>query len=240
MTQPFRQAVSRYRSPLLPELLVQYEADRILIHSNAVHDVLSNAPCNGGWARANRFVNWKVPLSYDCTDPESMMLTELEKWGYDRAATVGLQTAAHLTHASFAEEAGDEFKLLACATAGTGNAARAGLARETFSAYEPGTVNIIVLIDGKMTPSAMVNAVISATEAKSAAFADLQIKDCRHDRIATGTSTDAALIAASQSSAYGPVHRYAGAATTIGNAIGRLVYDTVHEAVRTQGEARFG
>jgi adenosylcobinamide amidohydrolase len=237
MSQPFRDtAVTIYHSPLWPELRIQHAREHILVHSEIPYEVLSNAPYNGGFSRGNHFVNWKVPRSYDCSDPAAMMADELKTWGYPIQSAIGLQTAAHLTHASFAEEIGDEFKLLVCASAGTGNAARAGLVRETFSAYTPGTVNIMILVEGRMTPSAMVNAVISATEAKSAALDDLRIKDYSYDRIATGTTTDTVLVAVSQSDSYIPIHRYAGAATTIGNAIGRLVYTAVHEAVRTQGE----
>jgi len=239
MVQPFRGGGStRYQSSMWPELDIRFATDHVSIATGAIsYQTLSNAPYRGGWGSGSRFINWKVPLSYDCSDPSSMMRAELSQWSYDPATVVGLQTAAHITHMSFAEETGDEFKLLVCSSAGTGNAARAGLHRETFSAYTPGTINIMILIDGKMTYEAMVNAVISATEAKSAALADLEVRDRSHDRVATGTSTDAVLVAVSQSDRYAYTHRYAGAATTIGNAIGRLVYETVHEAVRTQGEA---
>jgi len=236
MTQPFRGNASSFCSPLWPELEIRYEPDHVFIQCGQTYQTISNAPYRGGPGSGDLFVNWKVPLDYDCTDPVAMMREALVKWGYDPETAIGLQTAAHITHTSFAEETGDEFKLLVCASAGTGNSARAGLERETFSAYVPGTVNIMVLIDGRLTDSAMVNAIISATEAKSAAFADLDIRDRSYGCVATGTSTDAVLVAVSQSESYRHVHRYAGAATTIGNAIGRLVYAAVHEAVRTQGE----
>ncbi|WP_256757024.1 adenosylcobinamide amidohydrolase [Cohnella sp. WQ 127256] len=238
MTQPFRGAETIYQADLWPELIIQYSEDHVLIQSDEIYEVLSNAPFNGGLSSGNRFVNWKVPINYDCTDPVSMMQAELKKWGYHSASAIGLQTAAHITHTSFYEENGDEFKILVCASAGTGNAVRGGLERETFSAYMPGTVNIMIVIDGRMTSSAMVNAVISATEAKSSAFEALNIRDHSHGCIATGTSTDAVLVAVSQSASYEHTHRYAGAATTIGNAISRLVYEAVHEAIRTQGEPR--
>ncbi|MFC4301861.1 adenosylcobinamide amidohydrolase [Cohnella boryungensis] len=237
MTQPFRGGAPQYRSPLWPELLIEYKKDHIRISGDRSYHTVSNAPYRGGAGSGSHFVNWKVPLDYDCSDPAAMMLEALRGWGYEPSTAVGLQTAAHITHSSFKEEAGDAYKLLVCASAGTGNAARAGLARETFPAYEPGTVNLLILIDGAMTESAMVNAVISATEAKSAAFADLRVPDRSHEAVATGTTTDAVLIAVSQSDVYAAApHRYAGAATTIGNAIGRLVYEAVYEAVSTAKE----
>ncbi|WP_236013164.1 adenosylcobinamide amidohydrolase [Paenibacillus glycanilyticus] len=45
------------------------------------------------------------------------------------------------------------------------------------------------------------------------------------------------MVGVSGNPAYQAVHAYAGAATTIGNAIGRLVYETVQEACRTQHES---
>lgn len=184
---------------------------------------------------ARFFVNGKVPLDYRCHQPEGMMGVQIEQWGYPRQETVGLLTAAKLTHASFFAEEGDQFRLLVCATAGTGNAARAGRRRDTFPAYQAGTINIFVLIDGKLTPSAMVNGVMTATEAKCAALQDLEIAD-RYGGVATGTTSDAIVVAASQSERYHGIHAFAGTATTIGNAIGRLVYQAVYEAVATQSE----
>ncbi|MFC4596648.1 adenosylcobinamide amidohydrolase [Cohnella hongkongensis] len=236
MTQPFRGGADSYSSPLWPELRIGFRQDHLSVECGRIYQTLSNAPYRGGPGSGERFVNWKVPLDYDCSDPSEMMRQALIRWGYDPASTIGLQTAANIAHTSIVEEAGDECRLLVCASVGTGNAARAGVARETFPAYAPGTVNLVLLIDGRMTESAMVNAVISATEAKSAAFADLDVRDRSCGRVATGTSTDAVLVAVSQSERYRRIHRYAGAATTIGNALGRLVYAAVREAASSQGE----
>jgi adenosylcobinamide amidohydrolase len=161
---------------------------------------------------------------------------QCELWGFDPESTVGFMTAAKLTHASVIESAGDCFKLFCCTTAGTRNAARAGLSRETYSAYSPGTINTILLVEGAMTEAAMVNAVITATEAKAAALSELGIREQANGELATGTSTDAIAIGASQDASRGAVHAYAGAATTIGCAIGEAVYLSVLESVRTQHE----
>jgi adenosylcobinamide amidohydrolase len=81
----------------------------------------------------------------------------------------------------------------------------------------------------------MVNGIITATEAKAAALQDLGIRDEDGD-LATGTTTDAIVLGVSQSQQYPRPHLFAGAATTIGNGIGRLVYDAVYTAVSTQGK----
>jgi adenosylcobinamide amidohydrolase len=198
--------------------------------------VLSSAVHPGGFSYADKIMNWKVPLTYQCGDPARDIVRQCGRWGCDPQHTIGLITAAKLSHASVTELEGDRFKLLCCSTVGTRNAARAGLARSTFSAYTPGTINTIILIDGQMTEAAMVNAVITATEAKTAALQQLGIVEKASGQSATGTTTDAIVIGVTQHAHWNAVHAYAGAATTIGCAVGEAVYATVHEATRTQQE----
>lgn len=236
MAQPFRTGGSEFHSSVCRGVSIRLEKDHIIMQSEETVNVLSSAVYGGGPAHANSFVNWKVPLSYYCSDPVQDLGKMLERWGYSPASSVGLITAAQLTHASIIEADGDCFSILCCTTAGTGNAARAGLPRPLYAAYSIGTINSFLFIDGRMTPSAMVNAVIAATEAKTAALQDLGIMDPLHGREATGTTTDSVVIAVSQTTRYNEVHAYAGASTTIGDAICKLVYETVYESVRTQKE----
>ncbi|MGO4544000.1 adenosylcobinamide amidohydrolase [Paenibacillus sp. 2TAB23] len=235
MAQPFRQG-SHYGSKLLNGVDIRLLEDRMEICSSVSWHVLSSAILPGGFSFASRIVNWKVPLDYIGVDPVQDMMDQLVIWGSEPASTVGLITAAKLTHASVTEIAGDRFNLLCCTTVGTRNAARAGTRRDTFSAYAPGTINTVLLIDGQMTESAMVNAIITATEAKAAAMQQLGIIEHASGQIATGTTTDAVVIGVSQRLDWNAVHAYAGAATTIGCSIGEAVYRTVVEATRTQHE----
>ncbi|MCK9918341.1 adenosylcobinamide amidohydrolase, partial [Microbacteriaceae bacterium K1510] len=131
-----------------------------------------------------------------------------------------------------AEVNGDAFRMICCTTAGTSNSARAGHVSKTFSAYQCGTINTFLLIDGRTLPAAMVNALITATEAKAAALQDLHLR-ARDGGTATGTTSDSFVLAVSQQS-FSEVHAFAGTATTIGDAAARLVYQTVYEAVSTQ------
>ncbi|MCR2805531.1 adenosylcobinamide amidohydrolase [Paenibacillus soyae] len=235
MTQPFR-AGTDYRSTLFPELNLELNENRIELRLPRAFHTLSSAILPGGFGLADGFVNWKVPLDYRCGDPITDLKRQCGLWGFDPERTVGFMTAAKLTHASVAETEGDCFKLICCTTSGTRNAARAGMTRTTYSAYAPGTINTILLIDGAMTEAAMVNAVITATEAKAAALADLGVREQSSGLLATGTTTDALAVGVSQDGAAGAIHAYAGAATTIGCAIGEAVYQTVLESVRAQHE----
>ncbi len=70
---------------------------------------------------------------------------------------------------------------------------------------------------------------MTATEAKAQALRELDIKDSRTDTIATGTSTDSMLIAATQ---HGETLPYAGTATELGQLIGKSVFTETKKAIR--------
>ncbi|RIX51699.1 hypothetical protein D3P08_14850 [Paenibacillus nanensis] len=235
MAQPFRKG-SSYQSELWQGLELRLMEDRIAMKAPGELYTLSSAVLSGGFSRSSVFVNWKVPLHYDCSDPVSDLLRQCRIWGYNPSETVGLITAAKLTHASVIEKDGDKFRLICCTTAGTRNAAKAGSPRTTFSAYTAGTINTMLVIEGAMTMSAMVNAVMTATEAKAAALWELGIRDSGSGELATGTTSDAIVIGVSQTPIQGAVHAYAGTATTIGCAIGEAVYESVLESAGTQQE----
>lgn len=241
MTQPYRDAqrITTYASACWPGLEFRYDPSQYHIRMAAPLPLatISSAPYAGGQTLADHIVNVYVHKDYNHEDPIQHLQSEIVAWGYPLPSTIGLLTAAKLTHASIAEAEGDEARIVVCTTAGTSNAARAGRARPTFAAYEAGTINTIVAIDGRLAPAALVGAVITATEAKTAALQDLGIADPENGDGATGTTTDTVVVAVSQDARYDEVHRYAGSATTLGNLLGRLVYDTVYEAVRTQGES---
>ncbi len=80
-----------------------------------------------------------------------------------------------------------------------------------------GTINIIIVVEGDMPESAMINAVITATEAKSFALLKAGLNF-------TGTSTDAIIIA---KTGRGKYHEYAG----YGSELGRKIWTAVKSAV---------
>ena len=83
----------------------------------------------------------------------------------------------------------------------------------------PGTINVILLVDGALTPAAMVNAVITATEAKTMTLADWDVKTPEGDD-ASGTSTDTVVVACT---GRGEALSYAGPATQVGWLAARAV-----------------
>lgn len=98
--------------------------------------------------------------------------------------------------------------------------------------FRPGTINIILLVDGNLTPAAMVNAVLTATEAKTRALFELGVR-CPDGGPATGTTSDAIVIAAT---GRGQPHLFAGTATVVGQMIGRAVYAAIYQGVKEYWE----
>lgn len=233
--QPFRSG-NEYVSRLCPGVQLLLKEDRIELRSQEPLYALSSAVWPGGFSEADTIVNWKVPLTYQCDDPVRDIREQCVQWGYDSERTVGFITAAKLTHAAVQESEGDGFKLLCCTTSGTKNAARAGMPRKTFPSYMPGTINTMIVIDGELSQSAMVNAVITATEAKTAALQKLGIIERANGESATGTTTDAIAIAITQNKSWGVKHVYAGSATSLGCTLAEAVYRSVYVACKTQDE----
>jgi adenosylcobinamide hydrolase len=194
---------------------------------------LNSTPWGGGFGHHTCLINRQVDKNYDAKDPIEEMNRFLLNEGLRPDETAGMLTAAWVKDAGIHTEVwvdegkAEQDQLMVCAyvTVGLSNKARAGNTLPMTALY-PGTINTIVFIHGTLTDAAMVNAVITATEAKTAALADLGIwMDSSDDgRTATGTTTDAVLIAANNR---GSFHPYAGTATQLGYCIGRAVYESI-------------
>lgn len=117
--------------------------------------------------------------------------------------TVSLGTAANMNYACIETEQFRDLEVVAIATGGVEtNAGRAGdpaSMYEQAGAYEPlvangrephGTINTMVLISQEVTKGAMVRAIITATEAKTAVLQELGVNSRYSDGLATGTGTD--------------------------------------------------
>jgi adenosylcobinamide amidohydrolase len=131
----------------------------------------------------------------------------------------------------------DTIGLITFVTAGTSIAVTAGdntaSKPNSFEHKKCGTINIIVLIDGNLTESCMVDAVKTATEAKTVALRELDIRSRFSGDVASGTMTDSIAIACTRS---GGAIKYAGTFTVLGELIGKAVRESVEIAVLKQEE----
>ena len=162
--------------------------------------------------------------------------------GLDPGQTAVLGTAANMAYAAHRTAEFDDLRVDAFTTAGVaGNAARAGDPAswcETDDGWRrvsppPGTINTILLIDCPVTPAAQARAVVTMTEAKSAALADLAVPSRYSPAIATGTGTDQFCLAAPLD----PTRRARESTSPhvkLGELIGTAVKESVEEALRWQ------
>ncbi|MBN2231419.1 MAG: adenosylcobinamide amidohydrolase [Deltaproteobacteria bacterium] len=148
----------------------------------------------------------------------------------DRAAF--LFTGADMSNLAVKTESFRELTVYALVTAGVrGNAVR--MSRDIGAWYEPGTINIILLTNATLSPRAMTRALISATEAKSAALQDLDIRSAYQPltAAATGTGTDNIIVVSGIGGI--PIDATGGHSKT-GELIARAVYAGVREAIAKQ------
>ncbi len=142
-----------------------------------------------------------------------------------------LFTGADMDNLAVVKEQFKEMAVYALVTAGvTSNAMR--MSQDNGAFYEPGTINIIILPNMQLTARAMTRAIISATEAKTAALQDLDVRS-RYTPLlnqATGTGTDNILVVQGT----GKRIDNAGGHSKMGELIAKAVYAGVKEAVFKQ------
>lgn len=146
-----------------------------------------------------------------------------------------MATAADMDNLAVVTKTYKPFLVTALVTAGAKtNALRTGLDEGTHIEGEvpKGTVNIIILTNAKLTDGAAARAIVTATEAKTAAFEDLKVPSSyTKDVQATGTGTDSVIVV---SGTTGPRVTYTGGHSKIGELIGKAVYEAVVEALGKQ------
>ena len=146
-----------------------------------------------------------------------------------------LATAADMDNLAVITKIYKPFIVTALVTAGAKtNALRTSVDKGKYIESEKlhGTVNVILLTNAKLTDEAMVRAIITITEAKTAAFEDLKVPSTYTPSVqATGTGTDNVIIV---SGTIGPKVTYTGGHSKIGELIGKAVYEGVIKALMKQ------
>ncbi|NLD37747.1 MAG: ABC transporter substrate-binding protein [Desulfatiglans sp.] len=155
----------------------------------------------------------------------------LDILGKSEKDTSLLFTGADVDNLSIVKKRFRDMEITALVTGGvTSNAMR--MSRDEGSFYEPGTINIIILPNMKLSEPAMTNSLITATEAKSAALQDLDIRSSYSPEYqATGTGTDNIVIVEGNGEV---TIDTAGGHTKLGELIAKAVYEGVKEAIYRQ------
>jgi len=195
--------------------------DTLVISSELPLKILSSCILGGGFTSAKFIINHHVEKNYHHGSPDEDLQRVVHQLGINENA-VGMMTAVDLENTSITSQK----SVCAVVTGGVSNAIASG-----ESGSSGGTINIILLVDANLSDAAMVNAVITATEAKTLALRDLNIKSRKSAEIATGTSTDSIVIACMRK---GDAIKYAGPATSLGESIGLATRKAVREAIIKQ------
>ncbi|MGH7183324.1 MAG: adenosylcobinamide amidohydrolase [Nitrospiraceae bacterium] len=213
----------------------------LIVDLGEFRSVLSSAPRGGGVTRARYILNHQVAaqpigrkiVAARCGDP-ARALTRLAIALGIRAKFVGLMTAVSLAELVTVREVSGQIWVEGFVTVGTSNAVRAGepatVRQGTSSCAHPGTINVILVTNARLSRSAMVGMVQVATEAKTSVLLREKVKSWTGRPGATGTGTDAVVAV----SGNGPPLRYSGTHTILGELVGRAV-----ETAVTKGLARY-
>ncbi|MGH9341684.1 MAG: adenosylcobinamide amidohydrolase [Acidobacteriota bacterium] len=224
----------------------------IVVELRTEHKVLSTSYCNGGQVRGVGYLVNHQSCEGTAHHHRHDLIRRLNQEGYhlqvcqemglDPGKVALMGTAANMNYAACVARRDEDLSVTAVVTAGTqGNAACAGNPaqwRETEFGWQQispveGTINMILLFNVPLTDAAVARAVVTMTEAKTAALYQLAVPSLYSEDLATGTGTDQYCIAC-------PVDESRRALTStsphvkLGELIGRAVLEATKEALRWQ------
>jgi adenosylcobinamide hydrolase len=193
-----------------PRVMLTVSQEALVLYSPRPLQMLSSAVVGGGFVRARYILNWHVHKDYDHPHPDA----DLQSLAHGRGITepfVGQMTAVSMHKAQAVTLRQGELTVAVVVTAGLSNPTAPGCSPPV--ALRPGTINVILLLDARLTPAAMVNALVTATEVKTQLLLAREIRT-PEGYAATGTSTDAVVVACTGRGDIlpyaGPVRRWAG------------------------------
>lgn len=175
-------------------------------------------------------------------EPEAYQKMICDNYGLPSEQTAMLETAANMNNAAIEHVKFRDLEVACICTGGVeSNPMRAA---DPASVYEDagqfkfvdgppdthaGTINLILLINKDLTDAALIDCVVSATEAKAAALQELEIHSRYSDSTATGTGTDQIFVAAGIG--HGVQLTSAGKHTKLGELVGRSSLEAIKSSL---------
>lgn len=217
--------MTRDAAPVTPELVPDVRVDQtraaLAWRFPSTRAALSSAPVGGGTAALDWLVNVGVDAGYDRTDLDAHVREVAARLGL-AGTGAGLLTAADVGRVVDAEDGGVRVDATVGVTKPTWAAdADDSHGHRVDGRWEPGTINVVVQVPVALTGAAAVNAVISATEAKSQALFEAGVPG-------TGTASDAVVVAWPSTL---PAEPFAGPRSTWGARIARAVHAAVRQGL---------
>lgn len=225
-------------------LIVKFESERRVLSTNdgykSVYLAINHSAHPEIWKkvcvekRTEREVGGKVYANEVKSEVAKALKLEEDKVAM-MATAADMDNLAVVTE-TFTTPSGTKLVVTALVTAGAeSNAIRTGLDKGRYlegELVDPGTVNILLLTNLSLTEPALARAIITVTEAKTAAFQDLKVSSSyTKGAIATGTGTDSVIVVSGTDL---PLITYAGGHSKVGELIGKAVYKAVKIALCKQ------
>ena len=215
----------------IPGTTIEQDPRALFIRSEEPLHTISSGLRGGGIQHLHTIVNMHVIKGYDNPDP----IADLENFARRNDVNgpyIGMMTAAYILESELSIQTAGDLRVCAITTAGLSNPISAGLTPPLE--LRPGTINSILLVDGNLTEAAMVNAIMTATEAKTGLL-HARNEHTPEGHPTTGTSTDSLVIACTGK---GEPLPYACAVTQVGYLIARAVRESLETVLISQEQYR--
>lgn len=222
---------------------VAYRYDKsIALFFSGARKVLSTSLYNGGYhedftAVFNRDMTQGAGMpceEFASTYVESMRIVA-QRIGLDPDRTTGMGTAAQMENVSIQSRSYKELTVTSIVTGGVEtNGGRVGDPASYYKTVPKkcGTINIILVIDADLPPGILARALVTCTEAKTAALQELMAESRYSCGLATGSGTDQTIIVANTESLL--YFEGAGKHSKLGELIGQSVMAAVKETLGKQ------
>ena len=205
---------------------VTIDREAVVVAAREPLTILSSAFVRGGFTTARAIVNLHVRKNIPEAETDGILPRFTERRGIP-GPWVGLLTSAWTEKATFAEVSASGLTALAVTTVGLSNRIAAG--QTPVAEWAPSTINTIVVVDAAPVAAALVNAVMTVTEVKTSVLAAVDLR-CEDGLLASGTSTDAVVIAAT---GRGPHCRFGGPISDLGWVVARAAREALETGVRS-------
>lgn len=237
-----------FRSPMGDE--VYLHAESMIVRLMGRRGVVSTSNLSGGYRTDLRYV-----FNHSCgrdleiqqkrcpglrgrniAEHYTAIATDL---GLPPDTTTGMGTAALIENHAVASRSYHGVEVLAVATAGVDvNGGRAG-DKASYDEFErksllppAGTINIFLFVNARLDGGALTRAIVTATEAKTAALQELMAPSLYSEGLATGSGTDSVIAICNDESETTLYN--AGKHVLLGEMIGQSVKQAVTEALAKQ------
>jgi len=217
---------------------LERRGDAIVACFAGKRSVLGTAPLNGGRRDDLKWVfNHGGESSGEMKAPtyEGHVAAIARELGLEPEYASGLSTGASVDNVSIKSLSFEDTTVTAVVTGGIDvNGARVGEEARWHErggeiTFVAGTINILLFIDARLSEGALARALVTCTEAKTAAIQELLAPSCYSSGIATGSGTDGTIIVTNPQSKVRLTE--AGKHFKLGELIGKTVMAAVKEAL---------